>query len=273
MDMGKDKSSCYLPFPLTQVIARYALLLVCKRMYRFLIVIVNVLVENGPEGLAWDTFHYVYELVQKGNLAFRENRMEEAVNFYSRANSIKSSDPIILGNRSAAYIRISQYLMHRSSSSSEHRPLSGLDPTTLAELGLKDAAKLVELQSNSVKPYLLKANALLLLEKYDVAQDVILSGLQVDPFSNSLRECLQKVERVSSSSTGRSAHGQPERNDDFDCTLCLKLLYEPVTTPCGHSFCRSCLFQSMDRDAHCAGQFCSLAPKHVQLVYSGMVIH
>ncbi|KEH33436.1 putative aminoacyltransferase, E1 ubiquitin-activating enzyme [Medicago truncatula] len=211
----------------------------------------DYVLDNGPEGLSWDTFHYVYELVQKGNLAFRDNRMEEAINFYSRANNIKSSDPIILGNRSAAYIRISQYLMHRSSSSSEHRPLSGLDPTTLAELGLKDAAKLVELQSSSVKPYLLKANALLLLEKYDVARDVILSGLQVDPFSNSLRECLQRVERVSSSSTGRSTHIQPERNDDFDCTLCLKLLYEPVTTPCGHSFCRSCLFQSMDRGNRC----------------------
>lgn len=147
------------------------------------------------------------------------------------------------------------------------------------------------------------------LEKYEKARDVILSGLQVDPFryytfaslaffyntcacmcisvmytcflnldgiseyrvfaiviyrtisqvtsfffpflsiscSNSLRASLQNIERVSSSSTGTSTHGQPERNDDFDCTLCLKLLYEPVTTPCGHSFCRSCLFQSMDR--------------------------
>jgi len=65
--------------------------------------------------------------------------------------------------------------------------------------------------------------------------------------SNSLRASLQNLERVSSSSTGMSTHGQTERNDDFDCTLCLKLLYEPVTTPCGHSFCRSCLFQSMDR--------------------------
>jgi len=30
----------------------------------------------------------------------------QAINFYSRANNIKSSDPIILGNRSAAYIRL-----------------------------------------------------------------------------------------------------------------------------------------------------------------------
>lgn len=64
--------------------------------------------------------------------------------------------------------------------------------------------------------------------------------------SNSLRDSLQNLERVSSSSKGMSTHGPTERNDDFDCTLCLKLLYEPVTTPCGHSFCRSCLFQSMD---------------------------
>lgn len=64
----------------------------------------DYVLDNGPEGLSWDTFHYVYELVQKGNLAFRDNRMEEAINFYSRANNIKSSDPIILGNRSAAYI-------------------------------------------------------------------------------------------------------------------------------------------------------------------------
>lgn len=211
----------------------------------------DYVLEEGHEGLSWDTLHYVYELVQNGNAAFRENRMEEAINFYSRANNIKSGDPIILSNRSAAYIRISQYFMHRTASSSERRPLSGLEPTTLAELGLKDAEKVVELQSNLAKPYLLKANALLLLEKYDKARDAILSGLQVDPFSNSFRDCLQNLERVSSSSTGMSTHGQPERNDDFDCTLCLKLLYEPVTTPCGHSFCRSCLFQSMDRGNRC----------------------
>lgn len=114
------------------------------------------------------------------------------------------------------------------------------------------------------------------LEKYDIARDVILSGLQIDPFSNPLRASLQNLERtsasligrretcsnhlhaslpelgeISTSSIERKSHGRPERTDDFDCTLCLKLLYEPITTPCGHSFCRSCLFQSMDRGNKC----------------------
>jgi hypothetical protein len=26
--------------------------------------------------------------------------------------------------------------------------------------------------------------------------------------------------------------------DEFDCTLCYGLLFEPSTLPCGHSFCK-----------------------------------
>lgn len=47
-------------------------------------------------------------------------------------------------------------------------------------------------------------------------------------------------------SSDRSRRARVQRSDDFDCTLCLKMLYDPVTTPCEHSFCRACLFQSMD---------------------------
>lgn len=58
---------------------------------------------------------------------------------------------------------------------------------------------------------------------------------------------LLNLEKSITATLGRRSHGRPQRSDDFDCTLCLKLLYEPITTPCGHSYCRACLFQSMDR--------------------------
>lgn len=210
-----------------------------------------VCANEGEASISYDRFRQVFEFVQNGNQAFRRGRFEEAINCYSKANVMKPCDPIILSNRCAAYIRLSHFLKSRPSSASECSPLYGLDPTTHAELALKDAEKVTSLKNNSSKSCILHADALFLLERYDLARDIIFSGLQLDPLSNHLQALLQIWEKTRSGSLGDKSRGKPERTDDFDCTLCLKLLYEPITTPCGHSFCRSCLFQSMDRSNRC----------------------
>ncbi|XP_071716177.1 uncharacterized protein [Rutidosis leptorrhynchoides] len=201
--------------------------------------------ESGSMSLG--RFSHLYDLMEMGNKAFRENRFEEAVNNYSRAHNIKPDDPITLNNRCCAYLRISQFLKSRPPSASENKPLSGLDPTIHAGLALKDAEQFMNLRSQFVNPYILKANALILLERFEQARDAILSGLQIDASSNALRN----LERIITDTFGMRLHGRPARTYDFDCTLCLKLLYEPITTPCGHTFCRSCIFQSMDRGNRC----------------------
>ena len=33
---------------------------------------------------------------------------------------------------------------------------------------------------------------------------------------------------------------------DLECSLCFRLLWQPVTTACGHTYCRSCLDRSLD---------------------------
>lgn len=38
---------------------------------------------------------------------------------------------------------------------------------------------------------------------------------------------------------------------DFGCHLCLNTLTDPITTPCGHTWCRSCLLTSMDHSKKC----------------------
>ncbi|XP_073906460.1 LON peptidase N-terminal domain and RING finger protein 2 isoform X3 [Castor canadensis] len=38
---------------------------------------------------------------------------------------------------------------------------------------------------------------------------------------------------------------------DFECALCMRLLFEPVTTPCGHMFCLKCLERCLDHAPHC----------------------
>ncbi|XP_037117802.1 LON peptidase N-terminal domain and RING finger protein 3-like isoform X1 [Syngnathus acus] len=38
---------------------------------------------------------------------------------------------------------------------------------------------------------------------------------------------------------------------DLECSLCMRLLYEPVTTPCGHTFCLQCLKRCLDHNPKC----------------------
>ncbi|GAB5353719.1 hypothetical protein AAMO2058_000058200 [Amorphochlora amoebiformis] len=39
---------------------------------------------------------------------------------------------------------------------------------------------------------------------------------------------------------------------ELECALCLKLLFDPITTPaCGHSFCRECLSRAMKEKPNC----------------------
>lgn len=49
-------------------------------------------------------------------------------------------------------------------------------------------------------------------------------------------------------------HGVPQRlikEDEFECKLCYELLYKPVTTSCGHVFCKNCLLRSLDHNPTC----------------------
>ncbi|XP_018415055.1 PREDICTED: LON peptidase N-terminal domain and RING finger protein 1-like [Nanorana parkeri] len=38
---------------------------------------------------------------------------------------------------------------------------------------------------------------------------------------------------------------------DVECSLCIRMFLEPVTTPCGHNFCKECLLRCLDHQPYC----------------------
>ncbi|KAM7161286.1 LON peptidase N-terminal domain and RING finger protein 3 isoform 1-T1 [Macrochelys suwanniensis] len=53
------------------------------------------------------------------------------------------------------------------------------------------------------------------------------------------------------SSAGRCVPFEFVDPSDLDCSLCMRLFYEPVTTPCGHTFCLKCLERCLDHNPKC----------------------
>ena len=48
------------------------------------------------------------------------------------------------------------------------------------------------------------------------------------------------------------AEGVPTvQQADLECGVCLGLVCEAITTPCGHTMCRLCLVRALQRQAKC----------------------
>ncbi|EEB07747.1 ubiquitin-protein ligase E3 [Schizosaccharomyces japonicus yFS275] len=69
----------------------------------------------------------------------------------------------------------------------------------------------------------------------------------LDGFSNSL----SPIKQASEFCRGRQTKLKDAITAELDCQICYAMLYEPITTPCGHSFCDPCLMQALSQSARC----------------------
>uniref|UniRef100_A0A3Q2VZR8 RING-type domain-containing protein n=1 Tax=Haplochromis burtoni TaxID=8153 RepID=A0A3Q2VZR8_HAPBU len=67
------------------------------------------------------------------------------------------------------------------------------------------------------------------------------------------------VSNSSNSSTTAESSGFVSQNQTFLCSICLDVFADPVTTPCGHNFCKKCITQHWDRNAPCQCPMCKEA--------------
>jgi Lon protease-like protein len=96
-----------------------------------------------------------------------------------------------------------------------------------------------------------------------IREHVLLGGRLLSTFSMAEMGQLDyraEVSYESMSQTGDNYQGldtillqqlRETTHKELDCHVCYNLMYDPVTTPCGHTFCRKCLTRVLDHASYC----------------------
>ncbi|KAM9377825.1 LON peptidase N-terminal domain and RING finger protein 1 [Pholidichthys leucotaenia] len=94
------------------------------------------------------------------------------------------------------------------------------------------------------------------LVKHGSGTECCLSLCQAVSFLPAADEDEEMARKDDGHSRGESKHYREDTLgrltvSDFECPLCIRLFFEPVTTPCGHTFCRNCIERSLDHNLRC----------------------
>ncbi|KAK9843647.1 hypothetical protein WJX81_000969 [Elliptochloris bilobata] len=170
----------------------------------------------------------------------------------------------LLCERSRSYASLSSHIRSIPAAQSEYAAINGLDPVMLAQLALKDAQRASSLTPDRVYPLVLQGKAYMLMERFADAKGALEQGLRIDPDDRKLKDALAILGRDWPSAAAAVApavdadwEGSAKRArtvghcDDLECSLCSNMFFEPVTTPCGHSFCRACFARTTDHFNKC----------------------
>lgn len=163
-------------------------------------------------------------------------------------------------------IRLAQRYLNTPANVSESQPVCGPDALTLGDFSIRDMDKVLGFSVNIPQAWLLKSFAHAIRRDYLQAKEAALKGLEYDPMSPALNDQLKKMSSQLSSSPRTSTQTEIEAcplklsqppsltgriSDDLECPVCMKLLFHPVTTPCGHTFCKPCLMRAYDHKNTC----------------------
>uniref|UniRef100_A0AAX7SP24 LON peptidase N-terminal domain and ring finger 3 n=1 Tax=Astatotilapia calliptera TaxID=8154 RepID=A0AAX7SP24_ASTCA len=171
------------------------------------------------------------QLRREGNALYAEKKMEAALEKYNQAILAAPTDHILFSNRSQIHSSLKRH-----------------------EKALMDAEMACRLMPHWSKGHVRKGQALVSLGRSEEALREYLVCLSIEP------DCkLAKTEAYKVNMT--TPNEEPEYLSsvdddlfdpaDLECPLCMRLFYEPVTTPCGHTFCLQCLERCLDHNPKC----------------------
>jgi len=76
-------------------------------------------------------------------------------------------------------------------------------------------------------------------------------GKRLNSILSKIDEGVKKIINLSQTKSQRYINPEAMDKEDFECALCYRLLWQPVTTPCGHTYCRACIDRSLDHKPEC----------------------
>ncbi|KAJ3214546.1 hypothetical protein HDU67_001516 [Dinochytrium kinnereticum] len=150
--------------------------------------------------------------------------------------------------------------------SSEWSPESFTVNMDKAETTLEKLTNAIEIAPRLQWPYLLRSRVLFCMRDYNRAVKDAEMADSVNPVNNRGSRLLEKIESYADDQSrsevvfvmaeeqidievDQSLRGYLENS--LECSLCLNPMTEPVTSPCGHVWCRPCILSSLDHDRRC----------------------
>uniref|UniRef100_A0A8C9YIB3 Si:ch1073-440b2.1 n=1 Tax=Sander lucioperca TaxID=283035 RepID=A0A8C9YIB3_SANLU len=126
---------------------------------------------------------------------------------------------------------------------------------------VQDANSLCRIKPLWTKAHYLKAMALSeagrndeALQEYFVCVALKPDWTKVKLEAQKVREAPFELELLKTTDAvcgGRTFPAELLDSGDMECSLCMRLFYEPVATPCGHTFCLKCLERCLDHNSNC----------------------
>ncbi|XP_025842525.1 LON peptidase N-terminal domain and RING finger protein 3 isoform X8 [Vulpes vulpes] len=215
------------------------------------------------------------QLRHEGNRLYRERQVEAALLKYNEAVRLAPNDHLLYSNRSQIYFTLESHedALHDAEIACKLRPMGFKENPELPHCSSQEEAAAGGDCSSLANPVKVEGEGQQGDQKGQAGEEKG-DAASAEAISAKAGKCQEKKRKHCQTGTqdpevptkaskpdppadqeARAAVSVPlplfVDASDLECALCMRLFYEPVTTPCGHTFCLKCLERCLDHNAKC----------------------
>nr|XP_034340616.1 LON peptidase N-terminal domain and RING finger protein 3 isoform X2 [Arvicanthis niloticus] len=210
------------------------------------------------------------QLRHEGNRLYRERQVEAALLKYNEAVRLAPNDHLLYSNRSQIYFTLESHedALHDAEIACKLRPMGFKENLELPHCSNQEGAAAAGKESSSLANSAQgKVSSKEDREKDQEEEDQDAPAIRTGKCQEKKRnrcqietqEDTELPNKVSKQDLPVKQGAKPDLSiplgsfdaSDLECSLCMRLFFEPVTTPCGHTFCLKCLERCLDHNAKC----------------------